>query len=111
MARSAGVGGDVRAMTQDPAPKPRSGNVQYAINMSLAGFAGTVGVVTLIIVVVALFAGLLLDRVLGTRPVFTILILLGSVPITIFVMFRLALGAIARIKPPQPEKKEEKDGE
>jgi hypothetical protein len=96
-------------MTQDE--KPKTDTMQYAINMSLAGFAGTVGVVTLVIVVAALLLGIFVDAQLHTRPLFTILILLGSVPITIFVMFRLALGAIARIKPTQPTKKEEKTGE
>jgi F0F1-type ATP synthase assembly protein I len=90
---------------------PTQTNRQYAINWGLAGFAGTVGVVTLVIVVVALIAGIFLDRQLNTKPLFTILILLGSVPVTIFVMFRLALGAISKIKMSQPAKKEEKSGE
>jgi F0F1-type ATP synthase assembly protein I len=97
------------AMTQDQ--KPKQDHTQYAINMGLAGVAGTIGFVTLIIVVAALFIGLLLDRQLGTRPLFTILVLLGSVPFTIFIMFRLALSAAARIKPVPPVKKEEKTGE
>ena len=91
--------------------KPTPNNTQYAINLGLAGFAGTVGVVTLVIVVVALIAGIFLDRQLNTKPLFTILILLGSVPVTIFVMFRLALGAISKIKMSQPAKKEEKSSE
>ncbi len=109
MAQHAGERGEVHDMAQDE--KPKSDNVQYAINLGLAGFAGTVGVVTLGIVVAALLLGIFLDAQLHTRPLFTILILLGSVPITIFVMFRLALGAIARMKPAQPAKKEEKTGE
>ena len=87
--------------------KPKQDNLQYALNMGLAGFAGTVGVVTLAIVVGALVLGIFLDAQLHTKPLFTILILLGSVPITIFVMFRLALGAIAKMKPARPEKKKE----
>ncbi|HKZ69648.1 MAG TPA: AtpZ/AtpI family protein [Anaerolineales bacterium] len=93
--------------------KPKQDKMQYALNMGLAGLAGTVGVFTLGIVVVALVAGIFLDRQLNTKPLFTILILLGSMPISLYVMFRLALGAIAKIQPPaQPEKKkEEKTGE
>jgi F0F1-type ATP synthase assembly protein I len=91
--------------------QPKQDSVQYAINMSLAGVAGTIGFVTLIIVIAALFIGLLIDRQLGTRPLFTILVLLGSVPFTIYIMFRLALSAAARIKPAMPVKKEEKSGE
>ena len=87
--------------------KPKQDNVQYALNMGLAGLAGTVGVVTLVIVIVALVLGIFLDRQLNTKPLFTILILLGSMPITLYVMFRLALGAISKIRPAQPEKKKE----
>jgi F0F1-type ATP synthase assembly protein I len=86
-------------------------NVQYAINLGLAGFAGTVGFVTFGIVFGALLLGLFLDNQMGTRPIFTILVMLGSVPITIFIMFRLALGAVAKMKIAQPAKKEEKTGE
>jgi F0F1-type ATP synthase assembly protein I len=89
----------------------QSQNVQYALNLGLAGFAGTVGFVTIAIIMGALVLGLFLDNQLGTRPLFTILVLLGSVPLTIFVMFRLALGAMAKMKPDQPTKKEEKTGE
>jgi F0F1-type ATP synthase assembly protein I len=91
----------------DPEVKPPENKTQYAINMGLAGFAGIVGVVTLGIVVVALVAGIFLDRQLNTKPLFTILILLGSVPVTIFVMFRLALGAVSKMKPNQPTQKKE----
>ena len=77
---------------------------QYALNLGLAGFAGQVGCLTLVIIIVALLGGLWLDNQLGVKPVFTILFLLGSVPITIFVMFRVAMSAIARIKPVTPVK-------
>lgn len=96
----------------DPDVKPPENKTQYAINMGLAGFAGTVGVVTIVIVIVALVGGLFLDNQLHTKPLFTILILLGSVPVTIFVMFRLALGAVGKMNLSQPtQKKEEKSGE
>lgn len=77
-------------------------NFQYALNLGLAGFAGQVGCVTLVIVFGALLGGLWLDRVLNVRPLFTIVLLLGSVPITIFIMIRLALGAVAKMKPVLP---------
>lgn len=91
--------------------KPTQTNTQYAINLGLAGFAGLVGLVTFGIVIVALLGGLFLDRQLATKPLFVILFLLGSVPVTIFVMFRLALGAISKIKLSPPVKKEEKSSE
>lgn len=94
--------------------KPTQNNAQYAINLSLAGFAGQVGCATLVVVIGSLFLGLFLDNQFHTKPLFTVLILFGSVPVTIFIMFRLALSAIAKIKPAQSTqstKKEEKSGE
>ena len=81
---------------------PKQNNNQYALNLGLAGFAGQVGCITLLIVFGALFGGLWLDGFLHTKPLFTIVLLIGSVPVTIFVMFRVALSAVAKIKPVQP---------
>ncbi|MBI5293780.1 MAG: AtpZ/AtpI family protein [Chloroflexi bacterium] len=81
---------------------PKPNNNQYALNLGLAGFAGQVGCITLLIVFGALFGGLWLDGFLRTKPLFTIVLLIGSVPVTIFVMFRVALSAVAKIKPVQP---------
>ena len=75
---------------------------QYALNLGLAGIAGQVGFVALLIVAVALGAGLWVDRLLNVRPLFMILFLIGSVPITVFIMIRLALGAVSKIKPVLP---------
>ena len=71
---------------------------QYALNLGLAGIAGQVGFVALLIVAVALGAGLWVDRLLNVRPLFMILFLIGSVPITIFIMIRLALGAVSKVE-------------
>jgi len=77
---------------------------QYAMNLTLASIAGQVGCLTLVIILVALFAGLWLDRYLDTKPLFTIVILIGSVPVTLFLMFRVVKAATNRIKPVQNTK-------
>jgi len=74
---------------------------QYAMNLTLASIAGQVGCLTLIIIFVALFAGLWLDRYFNTKPLFTIVLLIGSVPVTLFLMFRVVRAATSRIKPVQ----------
>ena len=74
---------------------------QYAMNLTLASIAGQVGCLTLVIIFVALFAGLWLDRYLETKPLFTIVLLIGSVPVTLFLMFRVVRAATNRIKPVQ----------
>lgn len=74
---------------------------QYAMNLTLASIAGQVGCLTLVIIFVALFAGLWLDQYLDTKPLFTIVLLIGSVPVTLFLMFRVVRAATSRIKPVQ----------
>ena len=81
----------------NPVSKPD--RAQYTKNLALAGFTGQVGFITLAIILVALLAGLWLDNQMATRPLFTILLLLASVPVTIFIMFRVALGFASKIKP------------
>jgi hypothetical protein len=71
-------------------------------NLSLAVLAGQVGCVAILIVVSALLLGLWLDAQLGRRGpcVFGLLIL--SVPLSLYAMLRIALGAINRITPSAP---------
>jgi hypothetical protein len=94
--------------------KPGTNRTQYAKNLALAGFAGQVGFLTLAIIIVALLAGLWLDSQFGTRPLFTIGALLASVPITLFIMFRVAMSFVTRIKPSPPPavsgRRDETDG-
>ncbi len=69
---------------------------------------------TVVIVFGSLLAGIWLDRSLGTRPLFTIGLLLGSVPVTIFIMFWLVKRAVAKIQtavPAQDSRKEKESGE
>lgn len=74
---------------------------QKAMNLTLASIAGQVGCLTLVIIFVALFAGLWLDRYFETKPLFTLVFLIGSVPVTLFLMFRMVRAATSRIKPVQ----------
>jgi hypothetical protein len=80
--------------------------VRSVWNLTLAGVAGSVGCLTVLIIILALFGGLWLDNQLQTRPTFTILFLIGSVPVTLIAMFWLVRQATARIRPdeePQTE--------
>jgi F0F1-type ATP synthase assembly protein I len=84
------------SQTKDKEGKNRS---QYTKNLALAAVAGQVGCVTLIIVVVALIAGLWLDNRFETRPLFLVTFLIGSVPVTVIVMLWIVRSVTARIKP------------
>ena len=79
------------------APKDQNQR-QRTLNLTMAALAGQVGFLTLAIIVCALIAGLWLDSQLGSKPLFLIIFMLASVPETLFVMYRVAIAATARIR-------------
>ncbi|MGB9668764.1 MAG: AtpZ/AtpI family protein [Anaerolineales bacterium] len=66
-------------------------------NLRLTSVAGQVGCITLLIVFIALFLGIYLDRVFGTRPVLLIIFVLGSAPLSLYLTYKIALRAIAKV--------------
>lgn len=72
---------------------------QYVYNLTMAAVASQVGCFTLVIVFGALIGGLWIDKTFATRPLFTILLLVASMPVTVFGMFKIVQGATSRIKP------------
>ncbi len=80
---------------------------QYTYNLTMAAVASQVGCLTLVIIFGALIAGLWLDRSFATKPLFTILFMVSSMPVTLFVMFRIVQGATNRIKPLNEKKNHE----
>lgn len=68
-------------------------------NLSIAGISALTGCVSLIVVLGALFLGLWLDSQLGQRGPATICSLVGSVPISLYLMIRIALTLVKRIEP------------
>lgn len=78
--------------------------------LALASVVSQVGCVTVVVIVGALGAGLGLDRVFDTRPVFTLLFLLGSIPVSLYVLVRIALSAAAQLNPPVPRNEAEREG-
>ncbi|MCB8944984.1 MAG: AtpZ/AtpI family protein [Ardenticatenaceae bacterium] len=73
---------------------------QQQINtMSLiAGVMGQVGCLNIVLVGVALGVGILLDRLLGTKAIFTVLFTVGSVPVALYLTVRIAMTASARVQ-------------
>ena len=69
---------------------------------------GQVGCLTLIIILASVFGGLWLDNTFGTKPVFTLALLLAGVPISVFVMLVVARRTLARLKE-QAEKEKDSD--
>jgi F0F1-type ATP synthase assembly protein I len=92
--------------------KPPTGtpkNKQNLTNMTIAVLAGQVGVLTLVIVLAAVFGGLALDKVLGTKPWATVGLLVLSLPVSLFLMIFIARKAVKRLKTSQTTKMQEED--
>ncbi len=77
----------------------------------LAGVVGQIGCVTVLLIGIALGAGILLDNFLDTSPIFTIMFLVGSVPVTLYVTVRVSLMAVARSQRILAKNKTEEDSE
>jgi len=74
-------------------PEPR----EEGMPLALAGLLGSVGCVTLVVIVVSLGIGLWLDLQFDSRPLFTVVFVLASIPVTIFLMVRIVLVGMRRI--------------
>ena len=78
--------------TSNPSDKERMPAAIAGSNFAIIG--GEVGCLTLVIVLLAVFGGLWLDRLLGTRPLFTVGLVLASAPISLVLTFWVAKRAI-----------------
>ena len=64
----------------------------------LVVLVGQVGCLTLVIILASVFGGLWLDKTFGTKPVFTMVLLLAGIPVSVFVMLTVARKTLARLK-------------
>lgn len=74
---------------------------EYMRNMALAASAGQAGCTTSVLIIGALLLGLWLDSLLGTRPAFTLVLVLSSIPVSLLLMVYTVLSATKRITPPK----------
>ena len=63
----------------------------------MALVAGQIGFVVVAIVLIGLVAGIGLDRLLGSKPLFTVLLVIGSGPVSLYVVMRVAMNAVAKL--------------
>jgi len=80
----------------------KKSNQQYVWNLTLAAVVSQVGCLTTVLIIVALLLGLWLDARMGTKPMFTLLFLVGSAPVTLVLMLWIVRRATARIQPQPP---------
>lgn len=65
---------------------------------TLASVVGQVGCLVVLIVGLALGAGLLLDKALDTGALLTVILLVGSVPVALYLTVRVSLTAVTRVQ-------------
>ena len=78
--------------------RPMKEKKQPSLGLSVVVGAvlGQVGCLTVAVIFAALIAGLWLDNHFQTRPLFTILLFVASVPVTVVMMFAIVRRATAR---------------
>jgi F0F1-type ATP synthase assembly protein I len=78
-------------------------------DVQIASLIGQSGCLVVVLVLGALFGGIMLDRLLGTKPLFTLALVLASLPIGMFALYRFAMGAVAGSVPPPAAKDKRSD--
>ena len=77
-------------------------------SMPVIALGGQIGCVTLVVVLVGAFGGIWLDNLLGTKPLLTIIFVLGAAPLSLYLTYLMAVRAINKVNlpPPQDDKTE-----
>jgi len=68
-------------------------------NLSITALVALTGFVSLAVIIGALLLGLWIDSLMGQRGPATICILIASVPVSLFLMMKMALALVGRIQP------------
>lgn len=71
---------------------------QASLSLTLVSLISQSGCVTLVIIAMALVTGLWLDGRFDSKPLFTLLLVLGSVPVTLYLMVRMLTSGLARLQ-------------
>jgi uncharacterized membrane protein len=71
-----------------------------SFNLALAAVTGQVGCLTVIIILAAFFVGRWLDNQFDSDALFTVILMVASVPVTLAVMFWVVRSVTARFAKP-----------
>lgn len=83
-----------------------------SLNLTLAAVTGQVGCLTVIIILVAFLAGRWLDSRFESDALFTVILMIASVPVTLVVMFWVVRSVTSRFAKPSElnNSKEDEEG-
>lgn len=78
--------------------EPKTPKSKNTLNLLLAAAAGQVGCLTLVIVIAAVLGGMALDARFGTKPWFTLGLLVVSIPVSLVLMFFIVRKTASKMK-------------
>ena len=81
-------------------------NEPFSLYVLVAGVIGQVGCLLFLTIGGALAIGLVLDQVLGTKPLFVFAAILGSVPLNIWLIFQYTRRKTRSLQAPEPQKED-----
>ena len=73
-------------------------NHRNIVTAVLIAMVGQVGCLSLVIILLSVLGGLWLDNTLGTKPLFTLSLLLLGIPISVVLMLYVGRKTIEKIK-------------
>ena len=68
------------------------------INTLLIVLVGQMGCLTLVVILLTVLAGLWLDNTFHTKPIFTLVLLLAGIPLSVILMVYVGSKTLARLK-------------
>jgi hypothetical protein len=72
-------------------------------SMPVIALGGQIGCVTLVVVLAAAFGGIWLDNLLDTKPLLTLILVLGAAPLSLYLTYLMAVRAINKVNLPLPQ--------
>jgi uncharacterized membrane protein (DUF485 family) len=83
--------------------QPDKKSALRSLNLTLASVTGSVGCLTVLIILAAFFAGRWLDNRLESEAIFTVVFMVGSIPVTLVVMFWVVRLITSRFAKPSAD--------
>ena len=71
---------------------------QNVINTLLIVLIGQMGCLTFVVILITVLAGLWLDNTFHTKPIFTLVLLLAGIPLSVILMVFVGRKTLARLK-------------